>query len=736
MKEVRNFNPCVNCKSKKKKCSNGNPCERCSKANVECIYPPVRDINSTVKLKNSVPNTSRLYIKNFINNENSPPSDTPTTFFHLDSMFPLLISQVEIAIKQDKPFVLKEVNRQEKLQNLAEVLNLYTESENTLNDKENRTLTTTPVLFHNTSFNLTNKSKIFKFDYSAPRLVKHKNSPSSIADFNNIMNMFNFSGVFNDPICDPISSHSFIKEIDSEEAIQVYMPTEGIIQPSQNLNNALNLLLTKKYYTQIKNLSKVDDVVLVLAAMFYISRIRCPSYIFLLTPDSDNKYKGSPPKGQPRLPNETMRQYLRRTSYDLSQLIHILNYMFHHDSFRFYFWLAYGCQSSNHPLLYETFGGPNVAALNFSEIGYSLMINIDKNLDIYIEGMLDYCHLQFSYGNRIKAIEAYDKLEMLGVLSDYDSPNGVNCLEFAKNPAMVYKKRILWVKFFCFSTFVKFPLIGDELQNMDLTLESEWEKFFVLESVPKFVDIGSFFTITDFSRICFLTRKIIRFANTKNLFGDKDYLLENTVSLHNELIGWFENLSKNSRIFQSLADYILGFKLAAPMHSREFYDVSSKSRLLIWFLYGIIKIHSIQRKNFPSYQFPFEKGGKLKGTSMEFILCGIRALSSILANLPPEHYLRKVEDTKRFVFHLDNIIYMTPILEEVIVISLECIEDNIEWASVFGIQEEVLNFHIQDFFIKILRGFNTPYALETFYRVEKKIKDILYQRALKNNYLI
>ncbi|KAJ3220896.1 hypothetical protein HK099_003925 [Clydaea vesicula] len=680
---------CEVCRKSKKKCNGLFPCCECQRLSKDCFYSE----RKTKTNKKSSP-TQKKKLSN-IQAITSPLKELKQTQTNTNtSMQPTHIITNNLPLQQQYATINKVVVNNKGYQN--KTINL--------NDSQN--------LFYGN--HATVDFNFLNFFQSQISNVSDKSSE----DFD----IFNVSGLLFNPIDNPYPKFSFTKQFLPEETLSYFMNQQIPVNPDDSLSLAL-AKVPELDLTQLKNSHSIPFKLftiyfILLSSAYSSSGIQFIEWQRL----GGHSYNYKDPNYTPKNIEENKRELRLCQANDINFVFKQFNS--HFEPYFFYSTMSYRCQFSLHPLLFSEFGSPQKAATLFADISYEY---IKKNNFRDFFRCKAYIHVQFCYGDQRKALHILRELHELALLTNFDKSTMQNSYHFLTNPSDVYMKRLFWVGFFAFTTFISYPMIGDERMHMDMTLESEWDKFYCFQEIPPF---KGDFKIHHYSQIVFLTRKAIRFFNNKENKSKID-IFSGTTSIHNELLMWFERLPEANKIFNSLKEFLVGIR---NFKNLNWYKVISNIKILIWFLYSLIKIHTHHYKfNSTDVKFNFsavedlEEVDKLKATSLDIILCCVRALSSVLAVYPPNTILKEMKGDfhgKRFSLDSDII--------EVILLILSLFEmtttsnnDKGSWLNIFEIKKEVFIFHLKDMYLLILKRLNTSYSLKCLKEVELKLMNRL-----------
>ncbi|KAJ3214199.1 hypothetical protein HK099_006990, partial [Clydaea vesicula] len=474
----------------------------------------------------------------------------------------------------------------------------------------------------------------------------------------------------------PIPSHSYIQEFSTDEALSIFINNEiPLVDQSNELRNALINLKLPQNFNKLKT-PHVQISLLPLYFTLFSCYAKASGFNFfpnqesyLLKTENDNENNFVYPikaKGQ------SDREYSLSLAVNIDFVMNKINKFKFLGAGAFKMHCAICCLYSKSSLVFrKEFGGnARSASLFLAEEGFKLL-EFEKKDSKYMENMLDYVFIQYCYGEKEKAIKG----------------------------------------------------CGDEINNSDLLHDSEWEKYFRISNIPIFKDPNNY-KITDFTNICFLLRKCIKFSvvveSKQNEFKNNEVLSE-CIKLNQELLIWFKNSPSTAKLFTSLSDFISGVK---KITGANWVEIINISRLLSFYIYSLIKLHSTNNNFNPTYKFNFTLDGKLQGTSMEIILCAIRALSSLFSTFPTKKTLEELKgnfaDSKRWMFYPDLMIYFSIILKDITNISLKCLETSYNWSNIKELRREVLFYHLKNVFLVILKRLNTKLSLRCLREVELK----------------
>ncbi|KAJ3389552.1 hypothetical protein HDU92_000973 [Lobulomyces angularis] len=547
-------------------------------------------------------------------------------------------------------------------------------------------------------------------------------APSTPTDLSSLTASFPTQGLFFSPIDNPTNPHTFIQEFSTDEELTHFINEDIPIQPT---------LETEKAILQLKNQNVTEELV-----TYFILRGGLAKGSLLAFVEHQQKklakvFKKLPPSKYPT----SDQRYYEELGNSIVYFKECLNeykgshalkpYNFYHDQGRF-------ALSSRHPLLFsEKYGGnPQAAAHYFHKKAIKEFYLLDPkerdgdNLD-YLDFKMETAFFYFCYGDRETAMfwlgEAYKK----ALYWDWDKPNDSSGdVLFEKDYLLKKKQRmVFWARFICLTTFVSYPFIGDERELSHLTDESGWAKLALLTDGQGFVGATP---ITVLTQICFLVRRAIRYENSVLYLGIP-------AQIHLDLLIWHENVNPKLKTFDSLADFLHGVKKTEV--GLEL-GVSSM-KIYIWFgiifvnfvnkfLHCMIKIHQKNHQFYPQFKFSFKIGSKLEASSLEFILCSIRALSSILTLTIPIRVVTEIKgaDYKRFSLNPNMIVYISSILRDATLVSIDCVERNEGCFSIPEIKKEVLKINME-IFLKVLQKLDTPFSKSCLKIVQAKVENAI-----------
>ncbi|KAJ3223904.1 hypothetical protein HK099_000565 [Clydaea vesicula] len=656
-------NACLHCKKKKRKCSLDFPCARCIKDGVECVEQKVKPRGKRIK----------------------SPS-------------------------------LQTVNQNETNKTV-------TYDPGTLHNQERRCSSN---LSSSSSSDSVSSTEEVSSSSVSPVFSDLVPSSSSSSNTSQIFNLFDFSGVFNNPIPNPERNHSFIKEFSTEESLMIFLNEEIPIEPTQETKKTLSLI--PKSYSKLKNHFIKQSLLPLYFVIF--SSVFISGGIQFLEPQRIGVQKNS--NFRPRKLDESLKEFNLSKATDLNFILLQLN-SYKDSPSEFLIYLSWCCLSCRHPVLFtkEFCGSPQKASIMFLEEGIRHLKNFTSISEISLA--ITYAiPIFFCYGDKSKGLVLLYKLYEIAVKADFDKTTGDNCIEFVLDPVNMYIRKLNWVNLLCLSTFASYPCLGNELDNMEMLEESEWNIFFDIKVIGKFQGA---FNITTYTQICFLVRRALNFSNCNDVTKIGEKLSVATI-LNRDFIVWLESIPLESKLFSSLAEFIVSVKKIAL----DWRLVINNAKVYMWWIFGIIKTHFSSIKYNKYYKFLLNSGtSPIKATSMDIILCGIRALSSILSVFPPEETISEFKTNynggKRFSFGPEVIFYYSTILKEVTLMSLSALDLCEGWAAINEIREEVLKFHLKSVFLTVLKSFNTPYSTECLQSVEIKVNNYLGILEINNLYI-
>ncbi|KAJ3386540.1 hypothetical protein HDU92_002402 [Lobulomyces angularis] len=464
------------------------------------------------------------------------------------------------------------------------------------------------------------------FNYLAKQheisVIPWNNTIDSFSIFNKDHPIFDFtiSHYMNPIIPNPLPTYSFISEIDTEESLKHFLNNNEPVIPESNTMDSAYVGES----TEIALYSHLHKAIFEINAFFLAiikSRFRKQHLLKLY--------------GGEKLNTEELFQV-------------VMSEMKDHD---LYINFGLGCLRSRHHLLFtEQFGGsPQNASLMFTKMASDSLKTASPE-DIYT----------------IVYIEI--KLQNTAILFNYDKPDPNNKLQSQYSDIEdKFARKIIWARLLELGSMT-IPLIGNEIELEEYTSEEEWEFFRKMkrthhnpniqrkalitscdvesnkrqtsesckqeESYDKDISANLHFSM----QMCFLFRRVVRFNSVKannasfSVFGFTDI-----EEIHNKHTQWHDIvLGKNFRIFKCLSDFLFvqGIRNFDTHWKLRLYNI----QLNVWYLWSLIKLHAFQTN--PHKKFKFTPLGSIEGTSMDVILCCVRALSSILLiNLPDEKKL-------------------------------------------------------------------------------------------------
>ncbi|KAJ3222118.1 hypothetical protein HK099_002697 [Clydaea vesicula] len=511
---------------------------------------------------------------------------------------------------------------------------------------------------------------------------------------------FDFSLLVDTIIPNPNVNHSFVREFSTDEALMHFLNSDFAIEPSVS--------------TQRGSVYKGGSMPFISQSLYFECNINGESL----------------PEYVPKTNAKTSGEFWMNKGNDVDYFIISMNYF--KNPFDFYYQLSWCCLRSRHKFLFlDEFGGsPPKAALKFLDMAFTSFnqIPIEKqDLSIKIDFYLESSWTYFVYGEQGKAIQLLHALHCYAKELDYDKEESRYPRILSHDHMLKVERRVNWVKFLCFTTFVSYPFIGinnflplsniikgDERENMDMIDEKDWENFWNVNLIEEITDDVK---IIYYCKICFLVRKSIRFCNQKN---DKPTsALQICNSIHLELLDWLDSLPSEFKVFNCLSNFINGVKKI----NLKWRLMIRCAKLAIWFLYGLIKIHHENSKLNPFFKFPLTKNGLKCGDSLDIILCSVRAISSLISMFPPKETVEKMKfaDYKHFSYSPEQIVYISSILRDVSLILLDVLESNEGWTKIQEIRKEVLYFHLKDCYLTVLKSLDTHFSLTCLKKVELKV---------------
>ncbi|KAJ3223369.1 hypothetical protein HK099_001245 [Clydaea vesicula] len=529
---------------------------------------------------------------------------------------------------------------------------------------------------------------------SSPRLISEYPSDMEADkpnDFNkvlfnfvtNVNRSFDFSQVPYNILKDVTPhTHSFIQEFNTEESLLHFVNNDIMILPSTSTKTAVKKLelISVNFNKQIG----LNDL------CFYFMLFGClqkgGQLVFLENPSP--AIFEAPQQSSFSRADYQFHEEMGNNPYNFLKYFNIL------EPYRIYHELSKSCLVSRHPQLFtpEFGGSPQKAAIKFM-----------------------------------------DKAVIVAIASNWDKDE-----KFSKRDIMEKKdRRLKWVKFLSFTTFASYPFIGDEREHSEMLDQGEWDILWQQGDGVKLFNGAA--KITVYTQIIWIIRKTIRFS--KNELQKAGRALETATDIHRSLLGWIETLPPWFRPFQLLSEFIQGIR-----HIKVQWLTGAISlKFNIMFLYGMLKIHYKNNTLNPSFKFDFQlksegvrngSNNALKATSMEFILCIIRALSSIMSLNLPSLVKAQIEkaDYKRFSYNSEMIVYISVILQEFILIGLKSLELNVGWSSIEKIREEVLLFHLKKVFFETLKNFNTSFSKYCLEKVRLKLENAIGVLEIKKLY--
>ncbi|KAJ3222206.1 hypothetical protein HK099_002561 [Clydaea vesicula] len=244
--------------------------------------------------------------------------------------------------------------------------------------------------------------------------------------------------------------------------------------------------------------------------------------------------------------------------------------------------------------------------------------------------------------------------------------------------------------------------------------------------------------------------RVVRFTKKNGHFHLQDFSVFNAIDildLHNKLIEWHDIIfPEKFRIFESLMDFwsIRGVK---SLEHLNWNLRLCNMQLNIWYLWALIKIHSSQLNE--TRKFKLSPLSEIEGSSLDIILCSIRALSSILLLKLPEKKFKNFESVQnRELLGFCNLdkeflpIVLSPTFEillgesfkDIIEICLEKLKCKAGWSQNEDLQWELLSFHFKGVLLKILETRENPFCIRITKSLRTQIGVALDILEIKNLY--
>ncbi|KAJ3386542.1 hypothetical protein HDU92_002404 [Lobulomyces angularis] len=445
------------------------------------------------------------------------------------------------------------------------------------------------------------------------------------------------------------------------------------------------------------------------------------------------------------------------------------------NDYSLYLSFALGCLRSRHYLLFtEKFGGsPYKASMLFAKMTSDILktvVNSDEIYSIgYIESIYFLSSLFFIFDDKEnEKLFHLVKLQDIGYLFNFDKPNPENKFQKLYNDIEdIQARKIIWARLLELGSLI-YLLIGNENEFHEYTIEKEWEFFkntqiarfqqsrnfegavYKLKDIKPLLDDGISLNVHFTMQLCFLFRRVVRFTKKNGHFHLQDFSVFNAIDildLHNKLIEWHDIIfPEKFRIFESLMDFwsIRGVK---SLEHLNWNLRLCNMQLNIWYLWALIKIHSSQLNE--TRKFKLSPLSEIEGSSLDIILCSIRALSSILLLKLPEKKFKNFESVQnRELLGFCNLdkeflpIVLSPTFEillgesfkDIIEICLEKLKCKAGWSQNEDLQWELLSFHFKGVLLKILETRENPFCIRITKSLRTQIGVALDILEIKNLY--
>ncbi|KAJ3380860.1 hypothetical protein HDU92_005709 [Lobulomyces angularis] len=490
---------CKRCKTIKKKCvklPKQKTCEGCQSRGLKCIFPQQKIIKDNQNVKNgkSVSHfvvTPELSVSPITSDDDNSSND------------------LEIYVNNTQNNSL---------------FNFFSQNYSHHEFNENQLLPNNNNLYQPFN-NLYNNDDNFYFNDNDMKFKDFLNS-----------NIFDFSGLLQSPIPDPSPNYSFIKEFSTEEGLAQFINEDIPVAPNPKLENALVTFSNNSF--QVTNLNLEKELLEIYFIIFSYAFKTLERFEFLVSPGI---WEG---KGFNKKIYKDFTEYWTGHSFDVDFCIKKLNKP---DKSNIFMELAQRALLCNHPILFSKDNvlgdSPSRVALRLAEKGYVLFKSLPIGTLKYnqIDSMTTYVSIKYLYGEKNNALKVLSELHEMGIDLEFDKITGINCTDFITDPKSMYKRRLEWVRFFNLATFITYPnLLGNEEENLDLKLQSEWDQFHSIKG-NEFYGWG--YKVTDHVEMMFFARRSIRFRNLKSKTPKMS--LEITNSIHNDLLVWLDELPVN-----------------------------------------------------------------------------------------------------------------------------------------------------------------------------------------------